>query len=120
MVKRLRASFLKRLMIFKSSFSSIESDIGLFDSKIQEIFQLCVKDIQNGHLQTKDDLIDQYLNKHNREIKPVTDGEIYNFNSIHHCIRRIFKVCHIQFEEFLKKYGPFKQNGACNYDAHKV
>ena len=38
MLKHLRASFLKRLIIFKQAFSLIENNISLFDSKIQEIF----------------------------------------------------------------------------------
>ena len=70
MVKQLRASFLKRLMIFKQAFSLIENDISLFDSKIQEIFQQCVKEMQNGQLFLKDEMIDSYLEKKNREIKP--------------------------------------------------
>ena len=66
MLKHLRASFLKRLMIFKQAFSLIENNISLFDSKIQEIFQQCVKDIINGHLFLKDEMIDNYLARRNR------------------------------------------------------
>jgi hypothetical protein len=35
-------------------------------------------------------------------------------------LKRIYKACHIQFEEFLKGYGPFKNNGLCHYDANRV
>jgi hypothetical protein len=63
MVRLLSTSFLKRLIIFKQVFSLIENDITLFDSKIQEIFQQCVKDLMSGVIHLKDEKIDTYLSK---------------------------------------------------------